>query len=61
LFHEFWNSYWSLGYYERRFTEAGVAVVVLLSVVYWRFMLPFLGFLVAVALYLRWSRPKKSL
>ena len=61
LFREYWNSYWSLGYCERRFTEAGVALLVLLSVMFWQVMLPFVGFVVAVALYLRWSRPKNSL
>src|SRR5215813_2309201 len=61
LFREYWNFYWSLGYYERRFAEAGVALLVVLSVTLWQVTLPFLGFTVAVALYLRWSRPKNSL
>ena len=61
LFREYWNFYWSLDYYERRFAEAGVALLVLLAVTLWQVMLPFLGFAVAVALYLRWSRSKNSL
>jgi hypothetical protein len=61
LLHELRNSYWSLGYYERRFVETGVALVVVLSLAFWRVMLPFFGIVAAVALYLRWSRQKDSL
>ena len=60
LFRELWNSYSELGYYGRRCAEALVVFVGVMSVIFWRVMLPFLGFVVAVALYLRSSRPKDS-
>ena len=61
LFSELWDSYWSLGYYGRGFAEAVVVMVGLLSVIFWQVMLPFLGVVAAVVLYLRWSRARDSL
>lgn len=58
---EEWTSFWSLDRQMQSLIVAGAALVVLATVVAWRWMLPLWGLAAAVALYLRLSRPKDSL
>jgi hypothetical protein len=53
-------SFWGLDWQIRRLVLAGAAFMVAATVVAWRWMLPLWGLAVAVALYLRFSRPKRQ-
>lgn len=58
LLRELWDGYWALGYYERRLTNAGIALVLGMFFVFPLFMCVFVGFSVAIALCLRWHYAK---
>jgi hypothetical protein len=58
---DMWTSYWSLDWQFRGLVLAGTVAVITATVVSWRWMLPLWGLAAAVALYLRFSRPKDSL
>jgi hypothetical protein len=58
---ELWDAYWSLDNYGQRFTLALAVGLIAMSVFNWRFMIPFLGFIAIVVLYLRWTRNQNNL
>lgn len=58
---EVWRSYWSLDWQIQRLVLAGAVAVITATILAWRWMLPLWGVAGAVALYLRFSRPKDSL
>jgi hypothetical protein len=58
---ELWRSFSGLDWQIQRLIIAGVVSMVVVTVVAWRLMLPFWGLAAAVALYMRFSRPKDSL
>jgi hypothetical protein len=58
---DLWASFWGLDWQIRRLALAGATIMVAATVVAWRWMLPLWGLAAAVALYLRFSRPKDSL
>ncbi len=58
---EMWTSFWGLDYEIRGLVLAGAVGIVLATVLAWRWILPVWGLAAAVALYLRFSRPKDSL
>jgi hypothetical protein len=58
---DLWRSYSSLDWQIQRLVLAGAVVLIAATVIAWRWMLPLWGLAVAVALYLRFSRPKDSL
>jgi hypothetical protein len=68
VFHEYalrrsdlWRSYSTLDWEIQRLVLAGTVVIITATVIAWRWMLPLWGLAAAVALYLRFSRPKDSL
>ncbi len=56
-----WTSYRSLDWQIQRLVLAGAVAIIAATVIAWRWMLPLWGLAAAVALYLRFSRPKDSL
>lgn len=58
---ETWSSFWGLDSELRGLVLGAAALMVAMTVVAWRWMLPLWGLVAAVALYLRFSRPKDSL
>jgi hypothetical protein len=58
---DLWTSFQGLDWEIQRLVLAGVAAMVAATVVAWRWMLPLWGLAAAVALYLRFTRPKDSL
>jgi hypothetical protein len=58
---ELWNSYSGLDWQMQRLVFGGACALVLVTFVAWRWMLPLWGLAAAIALYLRFSRPKDSL
>lgn len=58
---DWWTSFSALDSQVQRLIVAGAALLVFMTVVAWRWVLPLWGLAVAVALYLRLSRPKNSL
>ena len=58
---DLWTSYSSLDWQIQRLVLGGAVAIVMATVVAWRWMLPLWGLAAAVALYLRFSRPKDSL
>jgi len=58
---DWWASFCGLDWQIQRLVLAGAALMVAATVVAWRWMLPLWGLAAAVALYLRFSRPKDSL
>jgi hypothetical protein len=58
---DLWRSYSSLDWQIQRLVLAGAVVIIAATVIAWRWMLPLWGLAAAVALYLRFSRPKDSL
>ena len=58
---ELWKSYSSLDWQMQRLVLAGTVALVVATFLAWRWMLPVWGLSAAVALYLRFSRPKDSL
>ena len=58
---DLWTSVQGLGWEIQRLVLAGAAAMVAATVVAWRWMLPLWGLAAAVALYLRFTRPKDSL
>ena len=58
---DLWTSFWGLDYEVRGLILAGAAGTIAATVLAWHWMLPLWGLAAAVALYLRFSRPKDSL
>jgi hypothetical protein len=58
---DLWKSFRDLDWEIQRLVLAGAAGMVAATVVAWRWMLPLWGLAAAVALYLRFSRPRDSL
>ena len=58
---ELWRSYSGLDWQIQRLVLAGVVGIVTATVFAWHWMLPLWGLAAAVALFLRFSRPKDSL
>jgi hypothetical protein len=58
---DLWTSFRGLDWQIQRLVLAGAALMVAATVGAWRWMLPLWGLAAAVALYLRFSRPKDSL
>jgi hypothetical protein len=58
---DLWTSFRDLDWEIQRLVLAGAAGMVAATVVAWRWMLPLWGLAAAVALYLRFSRPKEGL
>ena len=58
---DLWTSFWGLDYQIRGLVLCGAAIIVAATVLSWHWMLPLWGLAAAVALYLRFSRPKDSL
>jgi hypothetical protein len=58
---EMWRSFSELDWQIRRVLLGAVAGMATVTVLAWRVMLPFWGLVAAVALYMRFSRPKDSL
>ena len=58
---DLWTSFSGLDQQIQGLVLAGAVVMVAATVVAWRWMLPLWGLAAAVALYLRFSRPKDSL
>lgn len=58
---ELWTSFWGLDYQIRGLVLGGAAAIIASTVFAWHWMLPLWGLAAAVALFLRFSRPKDSL
>lgn len=58
---EWWESFWNLDWQVQRLILAGLAASTAVTVLAWRWMVPFWGFVAAVVLYLHFSRPNDSL
>jgi hypothetical protein len=58
---ELWRSFSELDGQIQQLVVGGAGVAIVMTVLAWRVMLPFWGLAAAVALYLRFSRPKDSL
>ena len=58
---DLWTSFWGLDYEVRGLILAGAVGIIAATVLAWHWMLPLWGLTAAVALYLRFSRPKGSL
>jgi len=58
---ELWTSFWALNYQMQGLVLGGAAAIIAATIFAWHWMLPLWGLAAAIALYLRFSRPKDSL
>ena len=59
--HDLWAWFRSLDWYVQRLVVAGTVGTVMLTVLFWKVMVPLIGLAMAVTVWLRLSRAKESL
>ena len=59
--HDLWAWFWSVNWDVRRLVVAGAVGTVVMTVLFWKVMLPLMGAAIAVTIFLRLSRAKESL